>query len=79
LLLRINDKFKPYEEVNQEEICELYFRLFTLLSIRGVGENSFNLWKTCTTLDKVKSLEFLVLLQDYFSHKKRAYIENKIE
>lgn len=50
LFLKINEQYALYSEVNREELPELYFRLFLLLSIRSVNESSFNLWKACTSL-----------------------------
>jgi hypothetical protein len=79
MFLKINEKFKIYNEVNREELPEMYFKLFFLLTIKGVNENTFNLWKACTSLEKIKSLDFIAILEEFFSKKKRNYIENKIE
>lgn len=79
LLLKVSDKFKIYDQVNSLEITELYFRLFFLLSIKAVTEISFNLWKACTSLEKIKSSEFLKVLSLFFSEKKQRYIENKVK
>lgn len=52
----------------------MYFKLFFFLSIKGVNETTFNLWKACTSLERIKSIEFIGILEEYFSVKKRNYI-----
>jgi hypothetical protein len=79
LFLKINDHYAAYGEVNREELPELYFRLFLLLSIRTLAESSFNLWKACTSLERIRSADFVAVLDEFFSRKKRAYVEAKIE
>lgn len=79
IFLKINEHYAPYSDVNREELPELYFKLFLMLSIRTVSESSFNLWKACTSLEKIRSGEFLSVLDEFFSKKKRVYLESKIE
>lgn len=74
IFLKINEKFKLYNDINREELPEMYFKLFFFLSIKSVNENTFNLWKACTSLERIKSLEFIGILEEYFSVKKRNYI-----
>jgi hypothetical protein len=50
-----------------------------LLSIKAATESSFNLWKACTSLQKIKGLEFVKGLQMTFGEKKCEYIVGKIE
>lgn len=74
ILLKINDHFLPYAPINTPELTDIYFQLFTALSIKNLNDTSFNLWKSSTTINKLRSLEFMGLLQQWFSEKKRRYI-----
>ncbi len=74
ILLKINDHFQPYTPINTPELTDIYFQLFTALSIKSINDTSFSLWKSSTTINKLRGIEFMGLLQQWFSEKKRRYI-----
>ena len=78
MLLKINTKYASYNSVNTPEVAELYFRLFEQLSIKTIHDVGFNIWKSCTTLDKIRTIDFMSVVESFFSEKKRRYIEAKI-
>lgn len=78
LLFNINSGYAEYKQINTSEIANIYFRLYGQLTIKTIQDNSFSLWKACTTIDKVKTIEFIQTLESYFSEKKRKYIDAKI-
>ena len=78
MLLKINTKYASYNAVNTPEVAELYFRLFEQLSIKNIHDIGFNIWKSCTTLDKIRTIDFMSVVEGFFSEKKRRYIEAKI-
>jgi len=62
LLLKINTAYVGYNEVNTTEVADLYFRLYGQLTIKTIQESSFNIWKACTTMDRIKTLDFMETL-----------------
>ena len=78
LLLKTNEVYVGYNEVNTLEVADLYFRLYGQLTIKTIQDDGFSLWKACTTMDRARTLDFMETLECYFSEKKRRYIEAKI-
>ena len=78
LLLKVNSRYASYNVVNTPEVADLYFRLFEQLTIKTIQDVGFNIWKTCTTMDKIRTVDFMSIVEEFFSPKKRRYIEIKI-
>jgi hypothetical protein len=78
LLFNINQKYSTYDSVNTPEVANLYFQLFNQLTIKPIADPSFNIWKACTTMDKIRTVDFMAVVEQFFSEKKRRYIEVKI-
>lgn len=78
ILLNVNERYAQYTPVNTPEIADLYFHLFAQLSIKNVNDSGFSIWKACTTMDKVRTVDFMSVVEEFFSEKKRRYIEAKI-
>ena len=74
LLLKMNTKYTSYSEVNTPEVADLYFRLFEQLTIKTIQDVGFNIWKSCTTIDKIRTIDFMSVIEGFFSEKKRRYI-----
>ena len=78
LLLKINHRYALYNDVNTLELADLYFRLFSQLTIKTFQDGNFNIEKACTTLDKIATPEFTNTLRAYLSDSKHRYVESKI-
>ncbi len=62
ILIKINEKYAIYNQVNTSEVGDLYFQLFKHLTIKTINDPGFNIWKTCTTIEKIKSLDFMMVV-----------------
>ncbi len=63
VLLKINHKYALYNCVNTQEVADIYFHLFTQLSIKNINDYGFNIWKACTTLDKIRTVDFMEVVE----------------
>jgi hypothetical protein len=62
ILLKINKNYEIYNIVNTQEVADIYFSLFKVMSIKNIHDTAFNLWKCCTTCEKIRGLEFASVL-----------------
>ena len=74
ILLKINEGYSKYDAVNTGELADMYFHLFFQLSIKGMNDVGFSLWKAGTSIDRIRTIDFMNVVEEFFSEKKRRYI-----